>query len=239
MPRGIGTSSGVKLTRHRAVGERAEVLGDLRGVPVDPAHAVRAGRAHHLAAEEVGLGGLAGAAGAGGGDHDDVVVDQPLLDGRGQAERGDRRVAAGDRDPRRLPQHVALAGELGQAVGPGAGVGAAVELLPLGGVLEPVVGAAVDDERRPRRARAAIGPDWPCGSARKTTSWPASVSALVSTRTRSASGTRCGWRLPSVSPALLPAVSAPISTCGWASSRRSSSPPAYPLAPATATLVVM
>src|SRR5690606_18841800 len=36
--------------------------------------------------------------------------------------------------------------QLGEAVGPGARVGRAVELLPLGRVGEPVVGAAVDDE---------------------------------------------------------------------------------------------
>ena len=41
--------------------------------------------------------------------------------------------------------------------------------------------------------------------------------------------------LPSRSPALEPPVSAPISTSGWASSSRRTSPPAYPLAPATAT----
>src|SRR5215207_830410 len=84
---------------------------------------------------------------------------------------------------------------------------------------------------------AASGPDCPCGSASTTTSWPARVSRLVSSRTRSASGVRCGCRDPSVSPALLPAVSAPISTWGCPRRRRSTSPPAYPLAPATATLI--
>ena len=64
--------------------EAGEVLDDLGGVPVDAADAVRAGVAHHLAAEQVRLGGLAGAAGAGGGDHDDVGLDEPGGDGRGQ-----------------------------------------------------------------------------------------------------------------------------------------------------------
>ena len=59
MPRGIGTSTGVKLTVHRGVGERREVLDDLGGVPVDAADAVRRGVAHHLAAEQVRLGRLA------------------------------------------------------------------------------------------------------------------------------------------------------------------------------------
>ena len=36
-----------------------------------------------------------------------------------------------------------------------------------------------------------------------------------------------------------PPVRAPISTSGWPSSRRSSSPPAYPLAPATATVFLL
>ncbi len=39
-----------------------------------------------------------------------------------------------------------MAGQLGQAVGPGAGVRRAVELLPVGGGPEPEVGAAVDDQ---------------------------------------------------------------------------------------------
>ena len=51
-------------------------------------------------AEQVGLGRLAGAGGAGGGDHDDARgVDEPGGDGRGERQRGDGRVAAGDRDP--------------------------------------------------------------------------------------------------------------------------------------------
>ena len=62
---------------------------------------------------------------------------------------------------------------------------------------------------------------------------------MVSSSTRSASGTRCGCRAPSGWPALEAPVRAPISTSGWPSSRRSSSPPAYPLAPATAILVGM
>ena len=54
------------------------------------ADAVRAGVAHHLAAEQVRLGGLAGAAGAGGGDHDDVGLDQAGGDG-GREGRASRR----------------------------------------------------------------------------------------------------------------------------------------------------
>src|SRR4051812_37706203 len=76
-----------------------QVLHHLRGVPVDPADAVGADRAHHLAAEQVGLGRLAGATGATGGDHDDVGLDQAGGQRRGhrQADRG--RVAARDGDP--------------------------------------------------------------------------------------------------------------------------------------------
>ena len=90
----------MKLTRHRAVHEAAQVLRDLGGVPVDAADAVGRHAAHHLAAQQVRLRGLAGAAGAGGGDDDDVVLDQAGRDRGGEGERGDGRVAAGDRDPR-------------------------------------------------------------------------------------------------------------------------------------------
>jgi len=62
---------------------------------------------------------------------------------------------------------------------------------------------------------------------------------VVSTTVRSASGRRCWWWDSRELPELAPAVRAPISTSGWASSNRSSSPPAYPVAPATATLIVM
>ena len=136
----------MKLTRtvRRSRGA-GEVLGDLRRVPVHAADAVRRRVAHHLAAEQVRLGGLAGAAGAGRGDHHDVGLDQPGGDRRGQGEGRDGRVAAGHRDPGGAGQRAALARQLGQAVGPGAGVAAAVEPLPRRRVGQPVVGAAVDD----------------------------------------------------------------------------------------------
>ena len=58
-----------------------------------------------------------------GGDHDEVAgVDQPGGDRRGEREGGDGRVAAGDGDPGGAAEQLALAGQLGQAVGPGAGV---------------------------------------------------------------------------------------------------------------------
>ena len=114
---------------------------------------------------------------------------------------------------------------------------AAVERLPGRRVGEPEVGAAVDDhacrrgscggDRGRTRRAAARGRRRRGRRASRRRSAPS---------TRSASGTRCGWCAPSASPALEPAVSAPISTSGCASSRRSSSPPAYPLAPATATV---
>ena len=140
----------------------AEVLGDLGGVPVHSPDAVGAGVAHHLAAEQVRLGGLAGARRAARGDHADVRLDESGGEGRGDGEGGDRRVAAGHGDPSGAAQQLALAGQLGQAVGPGAGVGAAVELLPRRGVGEPEVGAAVDDdhvvaERLRDRGRLAVG----------------------------------------------------------------------------------
>ena len=127
------------------VGQGAEVLHDLGGVAVDAADAVGADVAHDLAAEQVRLEGLAGARGAAGrDDHDVGGVDEPGGDGRGEGQGGDGRVAAGDGDAPRAREDGALVAELGQAVGPGAGVLAAVELLPHVGVGEPEVGAAVD-----------------------------------------------------------------------------------------------
>ena len=77
MPRLIGTSVGVKLTLTGLPGGLRQVLDHLRRVPVHPADAVGADRAHDLAAEQVRLGRLAGAARAAGGDHDDLGLDQP------------------------------------------------------------------------------------------------------------------------------------------------------------------
>ena len=79
-------------------------------------------------------------------------------------------------------------------------------------------------------------PDWPCGSARNTTSCPARVSSVVVARAPgrpAAAGAAAARR--AAPRRWSRAVSAPISTSGCASSSRSTSPPAYPLAPATAT----
>ena len=183
-----------------------------------------------------GLSGLAGARGAAGGDDDDVGgVDQAGGDGRGERQGGDGRVAAGDGDPAGAREHGALVAELGQAVGPGAGVLAAVELLPRVGVGEPEVGAAVDHHGVVAQL-GGEGGGLPVRQGEEDDVVAGEASAAsVSPSTRSASGSRCGWSAPSVAPALEPAVRAPISTSGWDSSSRSSSPPAYPLAPATAT----
>ena len=54
-------------------------------------------------------------------------------------------------------QGLALAGQFGQAVGPGAGVRGAVELLPRGRILQPVVGAGVDDDGAGRQLRGDLG----------------------------------------------------------------------------------
>ena len=62
----------------------------------------------------------------------------------------------------------------------------------------------------------------------------ATLPGVVSMTVRSARGVRCWWCWSKRVPALALAVNAPISTSGWPSSRRSSSPPAYPVAPATA-----
>src|SRR5699024_7897380 len=82
---------------------------------------------------------------------------------------------------------------------------------------------------------AANSPDAPCGSARKTTSWPRRFPGEVSTKRRSASPRRCGCTEPTAWPAFECAVSAPISTFGCPVTILRISPPAYPLDPATAT----
>ena len=237
MPRDIGTSIGVKLTRTGSSVRPPEVLHDLRRVPVDAADAVRRGVAHHLAAEQVRLRRLAGAAGARRGDHHDVRRHQPGRDRGRHGEGRDRRVAAGYGDPACPAEGVALTRQLGEAVGPRAGVLTAVEGRPLRRV--PRAGSrrrsrrpasAREAPRRPPPTRRAAAP----GTRRRGRSGSRPWSPAS---TRSASGVRCGWRDPSLPPALLPAVTAPTSTSGCARSRRSSSPPAYPLAPATATLI--
>ena len=118
MPRGIGASTGVNDSVRRAAG-----LLDLRAragarrpctATGRPSPRCRAGAA---SAAPAGAGGAAGR-----DDHDVVGLDQPGGDQR--RERQDRRdrVAAGVGDPRRGGDRGALAGQLGQAVGPGAGV---------------------------------------------------------------------------------------------------------------------
>ena len=107
--------------------------------------------------------------------------------------------------------------------GPGVGIG------------EPEVGPAVDDDhvvrraaRRGRRCGRAAGRGRPRRGRRARR-------RVVSSRSRSASGVRWGWTEPSGCPAFEEAVSAPTSSSGCWRRRRTTSPPAYPLAPATAT----
>ena len=243
MPRGIGTSSGVKLTADRDRPRRArEVLDDLGGVPVDAADAVGAGVAHHLAGQQVGLGRLARAAECRRRPPRRPRAPRGRRRRRRQGERGHGRVAAGHRDPGGAGQLLALAGQLGQAVGPGAGVAAAVELLPHRGVDEPEVGSAVDDHAarvllaqsggdlaglpvrqapgRPRRGRRA--------SRRWSAPAPGRPAAPGAAGGCPAAHRRWRRRSARRSP-----------PGGGPSSRRSTSPPAYPLAPATATRVLV
>ena len=120
---------------------------------------------------------------------------------RGEGQRHGGRVAAGHGDAARPGERVALPAAAGDAAAR-AGRRArsrragcrrtSVHAVVVG---EPEVGAAVDDDDVRRAAAAASAAEWPCGRARKTTSWPASTSGVVSSRTRSASGMRCGWML--------------------------------------------
>ena len=183
-------------------GDGAEVLGDLRGVPVRTADAVRTGRAHDLGAEQVRLRGLARARGAGHCDDHDLGLDQSH---RGRECQGrDRRVAAGHGDPPGVAELLALTGQLGQAVGPATGMFAAVPAFPRPRVGEPVVGATVDDDRVVAEVRGDLG---------RVTVWQREENDVVAfqrrqrssrSSTRSASGSRCGWCANSVLPAFPP-----------------------------------
>ena len=241
MPRGIGTSSGVKLTRHRCRRRGRERFWVISGVC--RWHAADAVRRRRCPSPRCRAG----------------AASRPCRRrwcrrrrprrrrarrGRrrppgARAERGDGRVAAGDGDPGGAGQLRALAGQLGQAVGPGAGVAAAVEPLPGRRVGEPEVGAAVDDHdvlAQLGRDRAGLRRAAAPGRRRRGRPGSRRWSPRGPGR-RAGPGAAGGCRASR--PRWMPAVSAPISTSGWPSSRRSSSPPAYPLAPATATFVLV
>ncbi len=197
------------------------------------ADAVGRHRAHHLAAEQVRLERPCRRR----------TCRRPRRRRRRRARAGRRRSRApararcrsgsspGTAMRRRAREPLALhragrPGELGQAVGPRAGIRRVVEGRPGRLGLEPEVGAAVDDDDRRRAAAPRARPSGrAAGRGRRRRGRPAS-STVVGSSTRSASGTRCGWTPPSRSPALLAAVTAPTSNCGWASSSRRISPPA-------------
>ena len=110
--------------------------------------------AHHLAAEQRELGRATGAGRAAcRDDHDVVRRDEACSEQwcETQCHRG--RVAAGCSDPPGTGEEDALAPELGKAVGPGAGVDAAVVGLPGRRVRQAVVGTQVDHHR----VRAQLG----------------------------------------------------------------------------------
>ena len=129
-----------------------------------------------------------------GDDHDVVGLEQPGGEARGERERDRGRVAPGHGDPAGAGQRVALPGtvgvrQLGQPVGPGAGVLAVVELRPGGRVGEPVVGAAVDDDDVSSGSCGGDGCRWRRAAGRgRRRRGPPSVSAVVGSSTRSASG---------------------------------------------------
>ncbi|CCH71807.1 hypothetical protein BN11_110027 [Nostocoides australiense Ben110] len=137
-------------TRGRPCGSR-EVLLDLRRMPVPTPDAVGRHGPHHLGAEEMWFAGFARSRGAGGCDDDDVrgVEEAGAQAGcEGQADAG--RIAAGNGDPLRAGEQIALVAfcerEFRKAVGPGPGIRRVVEGGPVPLVLEAEVGAAVDDD---------------------------------------------------------------------------------------------
>ena len=141
--------------RRAAVGE---VLDEFGNVPVHATHAVRTGRSHQLRAEQVRLEGPArpGRA-AGGHDHHVGGVGQSGRDGGQQGQRRGRRVATRYRDPPRPRQLLPLPGQLGQPVGPGAGVRRTVEGRPGVGIGKSEVRSAVDDHGVGIKLRGHLG----------------------------------------------------------------------------------
>lgn len=210
---------------------------------MDAGDVVGARRPDDLRAQQVGGGRTTRPRGTAHGDHGHRGLDK-VCGQRGKKRQQCRgRIAAGHRDAAGAAQLVPRARQLGQPIRPATGVRRPVEPLPDGGVGEPKV--------RPQSMISVSGlsccantAECPCGKAKKTASWPPSTAASVGSTTRWASGVRCGWCSPSVLPALVAAVSAPILSrpsayAGCPSSRRRISPPAYPLAPATATFVAL
>ena len=132
-------------------------------------------------------------------------VTSPAATAGARARVDDRRVAAGYGDPSRAAQHVALARAARAGRRARCRRGRRRRTAPTAPASrEPEVGAAVDDQRARRRARP---PGPPTGRAAapgrprrgRRASPPRSRSS-----TRSASGVRCGWSAPRVSPALRP-----------------------------------
>ena len=169
MPRGIGASTGVNDS---VTSTPAAAVSDcsISGVCWCTPPALYVDRAPMTSlACRCCRGGAAGARRTGGGDHDDVGrLDQAGCEQRREGQRHRRGVAARVGHPARTRQRGPGAGQLGQPVGPAAGVRAAVVGLPGGRAGEPEVGAEVDDRqlggqlRRPaRRTARAAGPGRP------------------------------------------------------------------------------
>ena len=123
MPRGIGASTGVNdsVTSRRLP---PSALLDLRRVLVTPPTLYGDRSPITSLPSRCGLGRAAGARGAGGGDHDDVGrLDQAGGEQRRERQRHrGRRSSPGSATRRRAGERGPGAGQLGQAVGPAAGV---------------------------------------------------------------------------------------------------------------------
>jgi hypothetical protein len=148
-------------------------------------------------------------------------------------EAGHGRVAAGDGDPLGPAQRVARAGQLGQPYGQDPACSPPYQRCQAAASVSRWSAPAVDDQHVRSQLRGDLG-GLPVRQGEEDDIVAGERVGVVSSRTRSASGSRCGCSAPSRAPALPPAVNVPISTSGWASRSRNSSPPAYPLAPATA-----
>ena len=147
IPRGIGTRMGVKLTRTGSLGRPREVLLDLGRVPVAAADAVRRQVPITSLPSRCGLAALPAPRGAATRPRRRRRA-RPALRRSRERARGSRPSGSsrGRRSGARPRRTSRCPGQLGQAVGPRAGVVRRRRTVPRRGVGEAEVRAAVDDD---------------------------------------------------------------------------------------------
>ncbi len=110
---------------------------------VRPGDVVGPRRPDDLRTEQVDFRGPTGAGRTADRDDGDGGLDEVGCHGGKQRQDRGGGIATGDGNTARVAQRVAVAGQLGQPVGPATGVRRAVEALPRGRVAQSEIGAAV------------------------------------------------------------------------------------------------